>query len=48
MLIIVITSDHDFAHVTTAKLSWRVQNCDDLVGIQIRVKWNPKISIMSS
>ena len=29
---IMIQSGHDFAHVTTAELSWHVQNCD-LIGL---------------
>ena len=28
IIILMIKSDHNFVHVTTAELSWRVQNCD--------------------
>ena len=29
-LIVMIRSGHNFAHVTTAELSWHVQNCDKI------------------
>ena len=37
-----IRSDHNLAHVTTAELSWHVQNCDliEWIIIKIRVKLN--------
>ena len=33
IVIVMIQLGHKFAHVTTAKLSWHVQNCD-LIGSQ--------------
>ena len=28
IMILIIKSGHNFAHVMTAELSWQVQNCD--------------------
>ena len=50
MLNIMSQSGHNFAHVTTALLSWHVQNCD-LIGAseqKLEQKFVPKISVVNS
>ena len=38
VLILMVKSDHNFAHVTTAELSWHVQNCDMLWSLSFKSK----------
>ena len=50
MLKVMIQSGHNFAHVTTAELSWHVQNCDLIRSLEWKLQQTEinEISVMSS